>query len=198
VNAVKEARAAGVTVFLNVCYSNSEERAALMAGIDSVTSLIERIHYQPVLPFGNAATNSATIGLETRQINHPADLAALPRSCVAGTALLNRDGRLYACCWAAKVENSPLKYLHVPLLGFRLSSLLMEQDSAFQAMRRAGFIDSLTPEATAKVVALVRGESFVNECDVCVRLMREAEGATWRSLVQSSNHVPADKVSLPG
>jgi Radical SAM superfamily/4Fe-4S single cluster domain len=183
-NAIIEAHAAGVFVFVNLCYANLEEKADLLKRIESVRELIDHFQYQPVLPFGNAAANEASIGLEKREIHHPDDLAALPRSCVAGNSLLNRDGHFYACCWAAKVDNSPLKFPHFRQLGFGFSCMLMEQDPAFQAVRTAGFIGSLSPVTAGRVVELVRGESFVNECDLCVRLMREGNGVTWKTLVQ--------------
>jgi MoaA/NifB/PqqE/SkfB family radical SAM enzyme len=183
-NAIQEAKAAGVQVFLNLCYSNPEEQASLLENIAHVRDLVDQIHYQPVLPFGNAAANEATIKLEKQKVESVEDLMRVKRSCVAGNALLNRDGSLYPCCWAAKVEDSPLKFQHLRGLGFRFSSLLMEEDPAFQAVRDSGLIDSLSPEATAKAVELVRGESFVNECDLCVRLMKEGSG-TFRPLLEA-------------
>ena len=71
------------------------------------------------------------------------------------------------------MDDSPLKFQHMRGLGFRFSSLLMEEDPAFQSLRDSGLIDSLSPDAAAKAAELVRGESFVNECDLCVRLMKE-------------------------
>jgi organic radical activating enzyme len=183
-NAIRAAHAAGVCVFVNVCYSNSQEKDELLQRLDGVRELIHHIQLQPVLPFGNAAANVESLGLERQTINHAEDISALSRSCVAGNSLLNRDGSFYACCWAGKVDNSPLRYRHYQGLGFQFTSLAMELDPPFQALRKAGFIDSLSSEAAAKVVDLVRGESFVNECDLCVRLMRENSGATWRSLMQ--------------
>ena len=187
-NAIRAAHAAGVCVFVNLCYSNSQEKDELLKGLEEVRELIHHLQFQPVLPFGNAAANEGSLGLERRAINSAEDLSALSRSCVAGNSLLNRDGSFYACCWAGKVDHSPLKYRHYRGLGFQFTSLAMELDPAFQALRKAGFIDSLSPAAAGKVAELVQGESFVNECDLCVRLMRENNGTTWRGLMQ-----PAEK-----
>lgn len=183
-NAISAAHAAGVCIFVNLCYSNSLEKDKLLKGLETVRKLIHHIQLQPVLPFGNAATNAGGMTVESTAINSAEDIFALGRSCVAGNSLLNRDGSFYACCWAGKVDNSPLKYRHFRGLGFQFTSLAMEMDPAFQSVRNAGFIGSLSRDDATKVVAAVRGESFVNECDLCVRMMRENNGSTWRSLMQ--------------
>jgi hypothetical protein len=186
--AIKEAHERAMRVFLNVCYSNRREKEILMEKVDHLRELIDHIHFQPVLPLGNAAN----LEIEGSTIDTLDDLLTLERSCVAGNALLNRDGALYACCWSAKAHDSPLGYPHAPELGFGLSSFVMEQDPTFQSIRNNGLIGSLSPEALSAVVELVHGKRFVNECDLCVHLMRELDSSTWRSFVRINFERKAD------
>lgn len=151
-NAINAAHAAGVCIFVNLCYSNSPEKDKLLKGLETVRELIYHIQFQPVLPFGNGAANVGTMAVESSPVNCEDDLFALSKSCVAGNSLLNRDGSFYACCWTGKVENSPLKYNHYRGLGFQFTSLAMEMDPAFQSVRNAGFIGSLSPTALQKLL----------------------------------------------
>jgi hypothetical protein len=169
-NAAREAKRRGMHTFLNICYASVAEKTALTEDVVCLRNVVDQIHYQAVLPLGNATG----INVEAIEIESEADILRLDRSCVAGNALLHRDGSVYACCWAARAKDSPLGYTRGSGGGVRSALAAMEAHSTFVSFSTHGPIDALSPPGRRRVAEMVRGKQFVNECDLCIHLMQQS------------------------
>ena len=175
--AARAARRHQTRTFLNVCQTADRDVGAVLADLTFLDGLIDQVHFQDVLPLGNA-TELVPPG---RPITQVAEVLELKRSCVAGNALLHRDGDVYACCWATRAPDSPFRYARDRDRTTLAPLKRLDEDPTLAAVIRDGLIDSLSPAALEEVVGLLRGRSFVNECDLCVTLMRLGR-ERWRTL----------------
>jgi len=93
--------------------------------------------------------------------------------------LVDFDLQVEFCCWSNTAEAPPFRS---PLGdGGRLGGVLatLEQDPTFKAFQRSGLLGRLSGEARAEIAERVKGESFVNECHLCLALMQEANRNLW-------------------
>src|SRR5262249_5132917 len=126
-------------------------------------------------PTGNARSLDRAVGATT-SVTSCEDIDRIPRSCRIGNPAVLTDLRMHACCWSATVPHSPLQFSNDASDGADLRA--MEEDQAFQVYLRHGIIDAMTLDEKRKVAELVGGREFVNECHLCMDLLRDR---TWRS-----------------
>lgn len=170
-NAADAAIARNIRVALNVCYTSLEEREAATKEIAPFEDRLAGIHYARVMPVRNA------LGLEdffaeSVQINSLHDLENVPRSCEIGNAQVRLDFELHACCWSGQIPASPLMFSKD--ITRRPADLrAMDEDRTFQQVLARGVIDSLSDGSKADLLESVRGQRFVNECHLCISMMRQ-------------------------
>jgi hypothetical protein len=56
----------------------------------------------------------------------------------------------------------------------------MELDPTFQSIRTHGIIGGMSPAAKHEVFELIKGRSFVNECHLCMEMLKES---IWTKMV---------------
>lgn len=175
-NAVDAARQLGIYLALNICYTSLEDRETSYLRIKDLEQYFTGINYARVMPKGNAL-DLEEVSAESVSINSAQDLERLPRSCLAGNAVVNRDFELHACCWSGDIPASPLRFSQDASLAHEVRS--METDTIFLRVHSHGIIDSLSSDDKTRLLKLIHGKRFVNECDLCVSMM---EQRTWMSI----------------
>jgi MoaA/NifB/PqqE/SkfB family radical SAM enzyme len=185
-NAAREAAARGLFVVLHITYSQEEEKQAL---IDSVASIRSLVYIDPMrtVPVGNAA-EPGLVELDYVTINSVKDLDALPRRCVLGNTLVDARLDIHGCCWSNLGEASPFSIYGK---GRRLDVAFkeMEESPTFQAVRKQGFLNSLSPRGREALVEQVKGQQFCNECHICIAAMKKGSDEIWNS------YLPVQEIS---
>ncbi|HSR68505.1 MAG TPA: radical SAM protein [Acidobacteriota bacterium] len=177
-NAAQEAMKRNIHVVFEICYAQEEEKQRL---VDSLDSLGPRALIAPALVNSVGNAEHFDLGQVWVDVQEDADLNRIPRTCQLGNTLLDTEYTVHGCCWAICGDDSPISH---PSNGEEASikQAFKELDAnpVYQSMLQArGFIDSLTPQGRKEVMAAVRGERFVTECDLCMRLMRTETKGIW-------------------
>ena len=171
-NAVAAAYERGIRVALNICYSTASEREASELAIRGLVTRLTGVTWSRVMPQGNAS-DAAEFVQEGVTINSLEDLDKVPRSCKAGNALVNLKNELHACCWSGDVSGSPLIFSDNASFSGAVRS--MDDNGLFQRIHTRGVLGNIPDKHRTELLSVLRGRSFVNECHLCVTLMREKQ-----------------------
>lgn len=179
-NAAREAAARGMFVNLHITYSKEEEKQGL---IDSVASIRPVVFIDPMrtVPVGNAA-EPGRVDMDFVTINSVKDLDALTRSCVLGNSLIDSRNNVHGCCWSNLGEVSPFSFVGKNQ-GVSEKLKEMEESPIFQAVRKHGFLDSLSEQGREALVEQVKGQQFCNECHICIAAMKRGSEEIWNGCV---------------
>jgi organic radical activating enzyme len=178
--AAREALKRDIRVLFHMTYSQEGERDFLLTAIAPIRSLVD-VSCMRAVPVGNAATQ---VEMEYITIETLEDLEAVPRGCLLGKTIVDSKLQVHGCCWSSLGERSPFSFDcsgKNPSSGFQK----MEADPVFQAVMKDGFLGSLSAEGRRLVFDRIRGRRFVNECDLCVAIMKEGTEAIWRECGQA-------------
>jgi organic radical activating enzyme len=191
--ATQAAAARKIDVIFYMAYATTQDFRELQASLAPIQPLIKRTMPIPLFPTGNAVKDLLRGPWFT--INSERDLGKIRRTCNLGhTAIVDHEDRVHGCCWSATVKHSPFsRDLGADPLGAIISDL--EADELFQTVSRRGFIDALSAEGRADVVARLKGQAVTQECELCVRLMAPEHRMVWR---ECSNEIsPAVSIPIP-
>jgi organic radical activating enzyme len=170
--AADEAIKRNVCVAVNICYANTADRDELTAAIGSFAHRLVILNYSRIMPKGNARQLPELLS-ESVNVSQPEDLDRIPRSCLIGNVVVNRNFDLHACCWSGDIEDSPL----FMAADATHSSVLATVDGnpRYQRVRRHGLLDGLDPAQKTRLFERVRGSQFVDECHLCMSLMEQRD-----------------------
>jgi organic radical activating enzyme len=185
-NAAREAAARGMLVDLHISYSMEEEKKAL---IDSIESIRNLVYVDPMrtVPVGNAA-EPGKVQMDLVTINSVEDLDLIPRGCLLGHPLVDAKMGVHGCCWSSLGEESPFSRT-AQSDGLRETFRSLETSPVFQAVRNHGFLDSLSDEGRQELVTRVKGQSFCNECHICVASMKKGWNRVWEQCIPAAQEV---------
>jgi hypothetical protein len=169
-NALAAALEREICVALNICFSTAADKKECASLIQGFETRLTGITWSQVMPQGNAGKTPGFVS-EVVVLNSLEDLGRIPRSCKAGNALVNLKNELHACCWSGEVTDSPLMFGFDASAGEPLGA--MEKNQTFQQLRTRGLLDSLSAGRSLEVLNDLRGKAFVNECHLCVTLMKK-------------------------
>lgn len=177
-NAVRAAVKHNVRACVNICYTEEAEKEQLIDTLSALKGMVTVGSTQTV-PVGNAAKNGIGHISEGVTVQKVEDLEKISRGCVLGHTLIGQNDRaVHGCCWSNTVPDAPFS---VSLGTGKWAEALdgLEKRTVFQAVRKKGFLNSLSPQGQAEVVRRMSGRSFANECDICIACMREPDATFW-------------------
>ncbi len=180
-NACIAAKNRSIKVIMNVCYSSEQERTTCVGLNASLKDMISQYLFQEIIPIGNARIVNRAIpfaGVTLESIN---DFDCLSKTCMAGNASVGLQFDLHACCWASAITRSPLCYRSREA-NLSKSIQSMQNDPAYQQLRKHGFIEGLGMSERERILSYCRGKTFVNECHLCMVLMGLSDQKLWRSI----------------
>jgi len=183
-NALNAAYERNIGVIFNICYSFPHEKIEAKNQVSRFSERIYDILYQPILPVGNARLFAKAIPLSGVTIEELADLDRLERSCTIGDIIIGLYKEVHACCWASAVPGSPFRFDHKRSGNFKAALRRMERHKSFRRFRQKGLIDSLPPDSRKNVFKSVKGKQFVNECHLCMYLMRKSNRELWDTYIR--------------
>lgn len=175
--ATRAANDANLPVIVQIAYGAEHDLERLT---NEATALgkIAHVNGMRIVEVGNATT---LVELRRHQVRTPADLEALPKTCVAGNAFVDSAFRVHLCCWASACSSSPLSVQgHERSLHDAFADL--EKSRAARTLIAEGFVGSLTGLQRKEVLRLASGKKVATECDLCLIAMRDAPRAFWRSI----------------
>jgi organic radical activating enzyme len=187
-NAAREAAARGMLVDLHITYSKEDEKQSLIDSVESIRSLVYIDLYRTV-PIGNAAEPGG-VDIEYVTVNSVEDLDAIPRGCLVGHPLVDAKFGVHGCCWSSLGEDSPFSFVD-DKTGLLEKFRKMEASPVFQAVRKNGFLDSLSLEGREALVERVRGQRFCNECHICIAAMKKGSEEIWSNCKIEQERLPA-------
>ena len=164
----------GMRVQFHITYSKEQEKAFLMTSLAPILPLID-VSAMRVVPVGNAATQ---VDIKYITIETVEDFEAVPRGCLLGKTIIDSKLQVHGCCWSSLGDKSPFSFSpeeNSPARAFKK----MENSPVFQAVLKAGFIDSLSARGKELLLDRVRGQRFATECDLCVATMKEGAEGVW-------------------
>ncbi len=183
-NAVNAAYEQNIGVNFNISYSFPEEKTEALEHLRPLSQRIHKIQFQSIVPIGNAKVVSKTIPLSEITLEEIEDLDRLERTCSIGDIIIGLYKDVHACCWASAVPASPLRFDRDRSGDFAASLRVMEKDKSFQAFLEKGFLDSLTPGSKIGIFSAIKGKTFVNECHLCMYLMRKSNRELWNTYIR--------------
>lgn len=174
--AMTSALSRGIRIIFQIAYTDDEQLSRLANSLGPMNVPGTQINSMRTVLVGNAKRNNLH-GNEV-QIHDVDDIDKITRGCVLGNSFIDEQMNLHGCCWSTVSNNSPFtKKKSGKALPMVFQDL--EKDMVFQAVRKTGFIDSLSRKNREKIVAITKGSAFSCECDLCIKMMNEGDKTFW-------------------
>lgn len=183
-NAVRAAARRRILVCAQMCYTREQEKQELLDSLTPLKRFISMTNTIKVVLKGSAA-NQEDIAARQMVIRGVEDLEKVPRTCRTGQLNVNMDMDNYtvgACGWAAMIKGYPFYFsAKADTLGAAFREL--ESNPVFQAVRKKGFIGSLSRRGKEMLVDTIKGRPLICECDLCMMAQEEKRMDIWNECV---------------
>ena len=169
-----------MNIGMNICYTTKQELKELKDSLKPFKKWINFITPMKVVLKGDALKEQK-VADQQKYIESVEDLEKVTRSCLAGHLFLSKDMDNFAvaaCGWGPETKAYPLYFVANPeslAAAFRE----LEKNPVFQAIRKNGFIDSLSPHGKELVVAATKGKPCMTECDLCMLAQAQQRTDIW-------------------
>lgn len=184
-HAAAEALRRGIRVVFQIAYTDDGERQVLEETLAGLKAAGCFVHAMRTVMVGNAVQSARP--RQAVDVREADDLDRIPRGCVLGNAFVDRKFAVHGCCWSTAAPASPFSIRTGGQTDVPAAFAVLEGKAVFQAIRTSGFIDALSDRGRREVAALVRGERFASECDLCLRCMRDETAHVWSDAVTLSD-----------